>query len=174
VEAHPSSPGDGTGCLRIGTAQNLLGARMSARRWISRYAPRTIRVPSGTFSRRRKYRSHGAGSIGSTHMKARIPRSAQLAKIRERFPLMKTSSYVNTGSKWRQVGRRRWHCIPSEFGGYVCRRLETEAMESRRDQDHYGRGACVDSTSLRRTPLNLMTATPQPKGNLAERRGQHQ
>lgn len=148
-------------CLRLGTPQNLMRRTgMSARQWILRYAPRTTHVPSGTFTRRRKYRSRGAGSIGSTQTKVRIPRSAQLAKNIEWFPLMITSSCVNTGSKWCQVWRRRWHCIPSEFGGYVCRGLETEAMEPRRDQDHYGRGTRVDSTSSRRTPLNSMTATP--------------
>lgn len=88
------------------------------------------------------------------------PKVNPTCKNIEWFPLMITSSYVNTGSKRCQVWRRRWHCIPSEFGGYVCRGLETEAMEPRRDQDHYGRGTRVDSTSSRRTPLNSMTATP--------------
>src|SRR5258708_38942712 len=55
--------------------------------------------------------------------------------------------YVNTDSKWRQVGRRRRHGIPSEFRGHVCRGLETEAVEPRRDQDHYGRGTRADPSS---------------------------
>ncbi len=55
--------------------------------------------------------------------------------------------YVNTDSKWRQVGRRRRHGIHSEFRGHVCRGLETEAVEPRQDQDHYGRGTRADPYS---------------------------
>jgi len=56
-------------------------AGKSARRWILRYAPRTTLATSGTVVLCEKYRFRGVGSIGSTHMNARSPRSAQLAKM---------------------------------------------------------------------------------------------
>lgn len=73
------------------------------------------------------------------------------------------TSYVNTGSKRRQAGRRRWHRIPSELGGYVCRGLETEAVEPCRDQGYYSRGTPVTIGVFVEYPLTLRQLPHNPE-----------